>query len=171
MRDTIFTSMRPSTHIRRLARADSALLEAHVRRLSPEDWIDLFGAGAPAINRYLAGIDLDRDIILAALGPDGSVRATARIRCDRGSSCAEILLARERDRVGAQLWEGTICAAVEAAIVARIRWLDVSSLGCDAETRHALERAGFRLSASEGGTAGELFFGKAGGMERSRRRG
>lgn len=153
----------PSLTIRRLGAMDAAHVEAHYRRLAPYDALNLLGAhGNPiAIKRYLAGMDFDRDIILAAFDPEGAVRATVRVRGECGSRWAELLPAREQDRIAAMDWRSVIRAAVEAARGASVGWLSVASLGYDPETRDALKLAGFDLQADEEGTVGELRLGHA----------
>jgi hypothetical protein len=154
----------PAITIRRLGPADATGLEAHYQRLTPYDALNLFSEQAEsiAVKRYLAGIDFHRDIILAALGRDGAVRATVRIRVQRGSRWAELVPVREHDRVAPEQWKETIHAAVAAASSASIGWLSVASLGYDAETRDALKGVGFDLQAEEDGTIGELCLGHAG---------
>jgi len=167
MRYSIRSIASPAISVRRLGALDAAHLEAHCLRLAPHDALNLFGAQAEpiAVRRYLAGVDFHWDIILAGLEREGTVRATARVRTQRGSRWAELLPAREHNWVAAEQWNEIICAAVESARTASIGWLSVASLGYDPETRDALRLAGFDLQAEADGTIGELCLGH----ERNRR--
>ena len=152
------TTKEEAVTIRPLGHADVVPLEAHYRRLSPHDALNLFGAFAEtiAIRRHIAGINFGQDIILAAVDSAGSVGATVRICARRESRWAELLVAREQDRVAAERWRSLVLAGVQAARDSSVRWLSVASLGFDPETREALTLAGFDLHAEEDGTIGEL---------------
>jgi hypothetical protein len=159
----------PRPTIARAGPKDSACLEAHLLRLTPHDAVDLLGTKADScsVKHYLAGIDFDRDIVLAAWDGHGAAHASVRIRVQHGSRWAELLAVREREWIGAQHWRALISAGVTAAMDGSLGWLSVASLGYDRETREALEAAGFRLQAEEEGTLGELALGKASAADMS----
>ena len=144
--------------IRRLRPMDMMSLEAHCSRLQPMDALYLLGALAEplVVKRYLAGIDLGRDIVLATLDCAGAVTSTVRVRTSSGSPWAELLPAREHHRVTAEAWNGIVGAAVEAAKDAGIGWLLAVIPGHDKFTFDALRAAGFELGADEEGIVGEL---------------
>lgn len=162
-KETQHTGSLPA-EIRRLGPLDAVRLEAHYGRLAPYDALNVLGANGDStvLRRCLAGIDFNHDIILAAVDEGGAVRATARIRVEDGSRWAELVPAREQDRVAALQWRRTIHAAVEAAKNASIGWLTVTSLGFDPETRDALTGEGFEILAHEAGAVGELRLSFAG---------
>ena len=144
--------------IRRLAERDAVQLQAHCFRLDSHDALNLFSARSEqiAVKRYIAGIDFHHDIVVGGLESESVVRATARISPNSGSRWAELILARERERVGRRDWNEMIFTAVGLAREASLGWLSVTSLGYDPETRDALTSVGFALHADAHGTIGEL---------------
>lgn len=158
------TAAFPRNAIRKLGPADAEALEAHCLRLAPSDALDVLGSrpGGSAARSYVAGIDFERDIVVAGFDDANVPRATARIRADAGSRCADLLVARERERTTAGQWHALVRTAVTLARDASLGWLSVSSLGYDAETRAALTAAGFVLHVDEEGTIGDLCLARCG---------